>query len=478
MLIIFNDFFNIKFFYLYQVSDGPKSYSNAFCRYVFSRTDQPKCVVIQYIGDSSVAKQFPHGNSKKNERNYIRTQPHVINDIRNASGSSQHVYQSLVTVENPSQPSTSLPRNTEQVRNVLKGVRNRNRLSRDALYNLHEFAYDSDFVHHITTFPDLEIFLYNPEIVNIFRSILVNDNEESPTQQLTYDTTFNLGDFYVSILLFCETEFESSPVLPLAYMLHERKLEVTHDRFFRHMKTLCPELTTSTRVVIITDNEEAISNAIHENFPSLKHFLCWNHILQDCKRWLRAHGISTSAEMSFYTDCVRSLFEATSLQSYKDMLIEFTTKWSQPFVEYFVDHCLKRIDRIGAWELETYEMESATTNQSESFNYVLKRLQDWKEAPVDAMVLSLYRLSQYHVVEINRGRQSLGNYVLRQGLPSSESSVPSSQLVSITELVDNIRYSKAIEVNSDINGQTDTAMDTPVVNVNEPRNQVRTHRFG
>ena len=68
------------------------------------------------------------------------------------------------------------------------------------------------------------------------------------------------------------------------------------------MKTLCPELTTSKRVVIITDNEEAISNAIHENFQSLKHFLCWNHIPQDCKRWLRAHGISTSAEMSFYTD--------------------------------------------------------------------------------------------------------------------------------------------------------------------------------
>ena len=35
------------------------------------------------------------------------------------------------------------------------------RLSRDDLYNLHELAYDGDFVHRITTFPDLEIFLYS-----------------------------------------------------------------------------------------------------------------------------------------------------------------------------------------------------------------------------------------------------------------------------------------------------------------------------
>jgi len=45
-------------------------------------------------------------------------------------------------------------------------------------------------------------------------------------------------------------------------------------------------------------------------------------------------------------------------------------------------------------------MDSATTNQSETFNYVLKRLQEWKEALTDALALSLFRLSQYHLTEI------------------------------------------------------------------------------
>ena len=33
-----------------------------------------------------------------------------------------------------------------------------------------------------------------------------------------------------------------------------------------------------------------------------------------------------------------------------------------------------------------------TTNQSEGFNTIMKRLQKWKEAPLDSVILSLYRL--------------------------------------------------------------------------------------
>jgi len=54
-------------------------------------------------------------------------------------------------------------------------------------------------------------------------------------------------------------------------------------------------------------------------------------------------------------------------------------------------------------------MSSATTNSSESFNSVLKKIQDWREAPIDAMVLSLFRLAQYHIAEIRCGRCNLGD---------------------------------------------------------------------
>jgi len=182
----------------------------------------------------------------------------------------------LVT-NSASDTSSGLPRNTEQIRNVQKISRNSSRLTRDALFNLHEFAIDSNFVQHITTFPDLSIVLYNPSIIDIFKSTLSGNLR---TQQLSYDTTFNLGDFYVSVLLFRETSLVSSPVIPLAFLLHERKLRNTHEEFFRQIRAICPEINTASNLIIVTDQELAITKAIRTCFPDVPMFLCWNHVLQ------------------------------------------------------------------------------------------------------------------------------------------------------------------------------------------------------
>ena len=48
------------------------------------------------------------------------------------------------------------------------------------------------------------------------------------------------------------------------------------------------------------------------------------------------------------------------------------------------------------------------TNQSESLNCVIKHLNNLKEYPIDAMVLSLFQLSQYYNVEILRGLYNYG----------------------------------------------------------------------
>jgi len=81
-------------------------------------------------------------------------------------------------------------------------------------------------------------------------------------------------------------------------------------------------------------------------------------------------------------------------------LLRYTAKWSQPFTDYFINTVHSRIDKLGAWKLRAHGLESLTTNQSEGFNTVLKRLNDWKEVPVDIMALSLFRLSTFHTTEI------------------------------------------------------------------------------
>ena len=57
--------------------------------------------------------------------------------------------------------------------------------------------------------------------------------------------------------------------------------------------------------------------------------------------------------------------------------------------------------------LEKYEvynpLSGITTNQAEGFNCVLKRLQNWKETPVEAAVMAFYHLQAFYVNETRCG---------------------------------------------------------------------------
>ena len=54
-----------------------------------------------------------------------------------------------------------------------------------------------------------------------------------------------------------------------------------------------------------------------------------------------------------------------------------------------------------------------TTNQSEGMNRIVQDLHDWKEAPVDMMVLSLFNLQTNFYNEIQHGLCGLGEYKLK-----------------------------------------------------------------
>ena len=69
-----------------------------------------------------------------------------------------------------------------------------------------------------------------------------------------------------------ETEFQDSPVIPLAYLVHERKLTYTHDIFFRHIAEVCPVIAASPQILFITDSEQAIRTSLSKHFPSTKAF--------------------------------------------------------------------------------------------------------------------------------------------------------------------------------------------------------------
>ena len=180
-----------------------------------------------------------------------------------------------------------VPQNVKQVRNAQASQRQAFRLSHDALYNLHEMAYDRcGFVRKIVTYPDLVVMCALQNLTEELNRLVLAELDLPIL--LSYDTTFSLGDIYVSSLLFCHVLFDSSPVVPAAFLLHERKFECTREDFMTLVKKELPALNNlKSPIPTVTDDEQGVCNAIDKTLTGVIRVKCWNHIINSAKIWLR-----------------------------------------------------------------------------------------------------------------------------------------------------------------------------------------------
>lgn len=164
--------------------------------------EKNKLVLLHYLGDESIAVDYPHGNSNNSIHNYQRTCPSVLQQLRSAPDLPGNIYKKFISENAISTvPPSLLPRNTRQVINLQHNEHQQSRLSHDALYNLHELSLDlSGFVKVIRTHPDLIVVCGLDVILEEMEMVLCTQSTNS--QLLSYDTTFQLGDFYVSPFLF------------------------------------------------------------------------------------------------------------------------------------------------------------------------------------------------------------------------------------------------------------------------------------
>ena len=158
-------------------------------------------------------------------------------------------------------PPSHLPRNTRQVINLQHRERQKSRLTHDSLYNLHELSLDLEgFVKVIKTHPDLIVICGLEVILNEMEMVL-RHTQSTNVQLLSYDTTFQLGDFYVSPFLFRYTHFKTSPVIPAAFLIHERKFQACHEELMLFLLKAVPSLSRNTNSIpLVTDDEVGIHN--------------------------------------------------------------------------------------------------------------------------------------------------------------------------------------------------------------------------
>ena len=165
------------------------------------------------------------------------------------------------------------------------------RISHDGLYNLHELAYNiPGFIHEINTFPDLTCVCGLKELFDeANKALMLNETQ----QLLSYDTTFQLGNLYVSLLLFHHTLFKERPCIPAIFLIHECNFAETHQIFFQEASLHTPFIQKS-KACLVTDEERAIKKAVDIELLNLRRVQCWNHLFGDIQFWLHKNGVPAS----------------------------------------------------------------------------------------------------------------------------------------------------------------------------------------
>ena len=242
------------------------------------------------------------------------------------------VYQELVN-ESSGGPRHAVltPRDQNQVRNFRKEVDRHTRLSHDAMFNTyhlcHQLKFNNrkgeplDFIRKFSVHPNVIVQMIGQPIIEELETALKLSTEPVT---LHYDTVFNMGDFYLSTLIFKHTMFKNSPVLPFGFLVHTRRYQVDHMQFMEAIRQLSPILA-SKRIIIVSDREFNFSSV----FPLAQQVYYWNHLEQDLHYYLKQKANCNAGEISYFANVLKELMQQTTETEFDNCWDEF--KMEGPF---------------------------------------------------------------------------------------------------------------------------------------------------
>ena len=337
--------------------------------------------------------------------------------------SAQKVYRQIINEDDGGPRHViNTPRDHNQVKNFQKENNRQFRISHDALYNAYQLCFQlqfkdrrgepQDFLRHFQIFPTITIHLMpQPLLENLEMLLKVSTTPVT----LHYDTVFNMGDFYLSTLVFRHALFESNPITPVAYFIHSRRYQQDHMQFMQLLRQSMP-LLAAKKILMVTDREFDFSDV----FPHCLNVFCWNHLERDLHFYLKNSANCRPSEISYYANTFKELMTEESEE-------EFDKAWSNCKVTFNNERVLKYFEQrllpafkehSSIWKLREMGVSDPenglTNNPSESMNAVLHSLQQWREVPLDVICVSLFHLSCYYQREITRAYHLCGTWHLKE----------------------------------------------------------------
>lgn len=428
-------------------------------------------LILSYYWDSNSTNQNfelkAHGNASKRESPYFRTSSTTLSKIKQVTkeaGSIKMNYIKLVDDLKESESVSEMPRNYTQILNHKKYElqrKNKNTKTKDeyadALVNRLKSM-------HITTFILLKYIKTNVFKGDFVKSINFGvstvtcimfthqqyiDLIRFATSKNKYsiiniDTTFNLGDFYVTYLSYRNLSLyikgtKTHPTFIGPIMIHLNKDFSSYLRFATELYSY--DLINLKKLknvkVIVTDDDEALHGAFKSIFKKTNFMLCCNHLRKDINRKLGQYKFDDDNKkvildyiFGTHDDRSESLIGSQNEDEFIEktnelikMITDSKENFSADLNKYLIKLKLKKIMnnfcRIKWTSDEKNKINDYyTTNDIEGLNNKLKSLSEHKKMNLSQIfdffeTISNEQINQCRMAIRCTGDYDISNYYIR-----------------------------------------------------------------
>lgn len=381
--------------------------------------------VVEYIG--KYPGEAPHGNSKR-KTEYIRTPDAVMTEMADLlkSKKPKQVYDKLIN-ENDE---LSGPTDLRQVHDMKRrqdlkerqhtGLTGSRQNVADHIIEIENRVSTNDpFIRSVIRQNGKApcIILYNDEQIQDLKTLCCTGQTV-----LGVDKTFNLCDMHVTVTCYKQLsvtkEGTAEPPLFIGpIFIHDNSDFDTYCNFFFDLKIKLTDVDTSN-LVIGTDDERALVNAIKTAFPQSHHILCTRHLRQNANQKLTDDAVDKYdkgkiLDKIFGDDGLLNADDTICFDDKCEELESVSQSVSKNFLKYFQKR-LKDIlrEKRKDPDVATQTDKLWTNNNCESVNHVLKQAVDWKRKPLLDFIKSVNELVDAQFKDLKRALVSIGRFRL------------------------------------------------------------------
>ena len=359
-----------------------QSYTNAtlpslkkYFIYLQNEDTHHRYMFVQYVftaGESQLTLR-PHGNTRKDQKPYKRTMASTMKAIKDEKAKPREVMHAVIEKRGGIDSicsSGEYPRNRDQIYRARRKDRTAQEasngcLANDPLVQLLEISKQQQretkadwFVRDVNISNEQTIFLANEQQLLDVERFCTNPESFSV---FSVDATFNVSDYYFTFgtyrNLMLETSKGINPVCIGPGVLHKRKLQSSYYTLPSSIVKYRPE--TKGVLVIGTDGEENLWNALCSVFTDAVHLRCDMHLKDNVKRKLLELNINSNAGREITRDIFGlesescregGLVDCQSETEYSETLEVIKKRWpplhenAKSFLEYFLAGPAKTIN--------------------------------------------------------------------------------------------------------------------------------------